>query len=125
MNKENYAPVVLVALLFGLFVAVNGYAEEVHFSIPRGTTLNNRDWNSDNHPLEAKVGDTLVITNEDDDPHELHALGRPCEHGEPIKPGASWSGTLLTTYNSRDEADPIRDHYHSGQKFWLIVMPKP
>ena len=98
-------------------------ADVVQFRIEANTSKEQRDWNKKESPLVAKVGDTLIIHNDDDDTHQLHALGVPCEHGDPILPGQSWTCILKGPYDSRNESDPIRDHKYYEQKFWLVVLP--
>lgn len=110
-------------VVMGFLLALDANAETVTFTIPPGTTETLSDWNDPADPLHAKVGDTLVVINGDSKPHQLHTNDRPCDHGELIPPGGSWACVLTAPYDSREDDDPIRDHIHSGSKFWLVVKP--
>jgi hypothetical protein len=106
-----------------LMAGGTAWAATVEYTIPAGTADGLKDWNSKAAPLAAKVGDTLVIKNGDSQPHQLHTNGAPCEHGELMQPGESWSCKLEAPYDSRKDGDPIRDHLNYDLKFWLVVTP--
>jgi hypothetical protein len=97
----------------------------IHFTIQEGTKDFLMDWNDPEDPVIAYVGDTLVITNEDNQRHQLHTYGRrPCEHGRVMEPyGGTWSCVLSQEYNAFEEQSPTRDHFNSSLKFWIIVLP--
>lgn len=102
-------------------MSFSAFADIVQYTIPAGTADNLQDWNDRNNPLFAKVGDTLIITNGDNQPHQLHTDGAPCAHGDLMQPGESWQCVLTKPYDSRNEQNPIRDHLNYDLKFWLVV----
>jgi hypothetical protein len=110
--------------ILGLGLTLSSQAAEVKFIIPPGTAAQNSHWNSELEPLEVQVGDTLIIINGDSEPHRLHSLGVPCEHGEEIAPGHYEVCQVKGPYDSRLVQDPIHDHMNPEQIFWLVVNPK-
>lgn len=108
-----------------LFASTSAFSKEIIFEIPAGTKDNLQDWNDQENPLLAEVGDTLIIKNLDSAPHQLHTDGRPCGHGEVIEAdGGTWSCVLEKEYNALEENEPTRDHFNYDLKFWIVVVPK-
>ncbi|MBY0384496.1 hypothetical protein K2X05_04990 [bacterium] len=111
--------------LFSLVISSNAWSKNILFQIPKGTHDLLQDWNDPQNPLRAEVGDTLTIVNLDNQPHQLHTDGRPCDHGDLMEPGQSWSCVLEHEYNALEEEKPTRDHLNYDLKFWIIVTAKP
>ena len=109
---------IIQALLLSL--SCDLFAKDVVFVIKEGTYETESDWNSQEDPVLAEVGDTLIIVNEDTQKARLHTDGRPCPHGEVIEPGDSWSCVLTEAYNAFEEDKPTRDHF-TYASFWIVV----
>jgi hypothetical protein len=58
---------------------------DVPFSIVAGT--GNKPWNTADNPIRAKIGQRIMITNNDTVVHRMHTGGKPCPHGANIQPG--------------------------------------
>lgn len=72
--------------------------------------------------VNASVGDTLRIVNDDSVPHRLHTNGAPFPHPvESITPGQSQDFVLQTPFDP-GISQPLCDH-DSGQTaaFWIVV----
>ena len=94
----------------------------VEFHIPAGTGSN--PWNTLAAPVEAHVGDTLRIVNDDSVAHLVHASGRPFPHqsvaGPGITPGQFVDFPILTTYDPLIDL-PVTDHLHGGRFFIRVT----
>jgi hypothetical protein len=76
--------------------------------------------------VEARVGDTLRIVNDDSVPHRLHTTGRPFPHpANDIFPGQSVDLLLTGTYDL-DTDGPLVDHAQSplSSLFWIHVVAR-
>jgi len=96
----------------------------VDFVIPDGTGTN--PWNTAGTAVMVHVGDTLNIHNMDSSsghPHELHADGKPCNHGSGTIPvGGMYTCKVAAGYNPN--VDPLYDHtVGTSAKFNLVVEP--
>jgi len=60
---------------------------DVAFAIPLGT--GSKPWNAIGTPIRAKVGQKIVMTNNDTVTHRMHTGGKPCPYGANILPGQS------------------------------------
>jgi negative regulator of replication initiation len=92
----------------------------VEFHIPAGTGTN--PWNTREQAVNASVGDTLRIVNDDSVSHRLHTNGAPFPHpAESITPGQSQDFVLQTPFDPGIN-QPLYDH-DSGQTaaFWIVV----
>lgn len=114
-----------LCFLFVLLFTNLAWSKNIVFQIPKGTHDLLQDWNDQKNPLRAEVGDTLTIVNSDNHPHQLHTDGRPCDHGDLMQPGQSWSCVLEHEYNALEEEKPTRDHLNYDLRFWIIVTAKP
>ncbi len=121
--KKSFLSVLLSGTLFSsLMLPSAAIAKEINFEIAPGTADELLDWNDKENPLVADVGDVLIVTNLDSEPHQLHTDGRPCGHGDRIEPnGGTWSCVLEKPYNALLEESPTRDHYNYDLGFWIIV----
>jgi hypothetical protein len=91
----------------------------VEFRIPRGT--GGGPWNTIEHPVIARVGDTLRLVNDDAVPHRLDtAAGVPFDHpSDSIPPGGSADFVLRLMDPTQG---PLHDHnFGPGATFFLIV----
>jgi predicted CopG family antitoxin len=92
----------------------------VEFHIPAGTGTN--PWNTREQAVNASVGGTLRIVNDDSVPHRLHTNGAPFPHpvGD-ISPGQSQDFVLQTPFDPGVN-QPLYDH-NSGPTaaFWIVV----
>jgi negative regulator of replication initiation len=87
------------------------------FHIPPGT--GNQPWNTAATAVQAAVGDTLRIVNDDAIAHRLHTGGNPFPHQDSdIAPGQSADFVLQTPF----EGQPLYDHNAGpGALFWITV----
>jgi predicted CopG family antitoxin len=94
-------------------------ANVVEFHIPAGTGGN--AWNTLDHAVQAKVGDTLRLVNDDSVPHRLHTDGSPFAHAEDsVAPGGSANYLLQSAFDSADH--PLYDHnFGQTARFWIRV----
>ena len=85
----------------------------------------NSIWNDGSSMVVARVGDTLRIVNDDNQPHRFHTAGRPFPHpGSDIFPGQTADFVLQTTYDP-DAEGPIVDHQLGPQAvLWIRVDPR-
>jgi SeqA protein N-terminal domain len=93
----------------------------VIFHIPAGTGT--QPWNTAATAVQAKVGDTLRIVNDDSAPHRPHTEGPPFPHpSTDIPPGGGSADFLL----QQEFQGALYDH-DSGQdaKFWITVQQAP
>jgi negative regulator of replication initiation len=91
----------------------------VVFHITAGTGT--QPWNTAATAVQAKVGDTLRIVNDDNAPHRLHTDGNPFPHqANDIAPGQSVDILLQTAF----QGQPLYDHDAGpGAQFWITVRP--
>lgn len=82
--------------------------KELH--IPAGT--GNKAWNTRGTPMVARVGDTIRIFNDDTTTHRLHTNGRPCQHGNDIRPGQSSDCVVQSQFDGE-----LYDHNTNGAVF--------
>jgi len=94
----------------------------VEFHIPRG--VGQGAWNTREQPVEAAVGDTLRIVNDDSVPRRLHTTGRPFPHpAEDIPPGQVGEFLLQTPFDPAKN-EFLQDHVHGPTApFWIHVRP--
>ena len=83
----------------------------VEFRIKKGTGAG--AWNTQATEVVAKVGQPFTIHNDDDQVHQWHTNGTPCDHGNEIQPGQSETCTPSAAYND----GPLYDHNTRGQFF--------
>ena len=76
----------------------NGGMADVNFSIPAGTGSN--PWNTAANPIKAKIGQKIIIKNDDTVVHRMHTNGSPCPHGANINPGQSAVCVVNSVFNS-------------------------
>lgn len=70
---------------------------DVNFSIPPGTGSNS--WNTPENPIRARVGQRIVIKNDDSVVHRMHTNGTPCPHGSNINPGQTGVCVVNSVFN--------------------------
>lgn len=83
----------------------------VEFRIRSGT--GSGTWNTQNAPVNLKVGQILRIINEDTIRHRLHTDGAPCPHGNDIPPGGSEDCVISRPFTSGN----LYDHNNLGRFF--------
>jgi len=95
-------------------------AKSVVFHIPAGTGI--QPWNTRERIIDAVVGDTLLLVNDDSVPHRLHTTGIPFPHpGTDIMPGQT-AGFVLQAPFDPGPSQPLHDHAAGpNAQFWIIV----
>lgn len=97
----------LVLSVLGLIHLTNAQAAVIDFHIALGT--GGGPWNTPQTTVEARVGDTVRIINDDSIDHLMHTFGRPCPHQQNIsKPGDTYECEIATTVDPR--IDTLYDH---------------
>jgi negative regulator of replication initiation len=94
----------------------------IQFHIPAGT--GGRPWNSPENAINARVGDTLRIVNDDAVPHRLHTAGVPFPHPESgILPGQKADFFLEAPFGGPGSA--LQDHdFGPEAAFFVMVLPR-
>jgi hypothetical protein len=111
--KKPTLPLLSALALFGGLAQ----AQILDFHIAKGT--GNKPWNTPATVVQARVGDTVRIHNDDTISHQLHTFGRPCDHQpEPSAPGEFFDCDIATPVDPR--IDTLYDH-NAGQtaRFYL------
>jgi hypothetical protein len=87
------------------------------FSIPAGT--GNGPWNSPSNPILGKVGQPIVITNNDSVQHQLHNEPRffGCQHGNIIRANGGQERTCVPTKPFTGE---LYDHNTRGKVYFRV-----
>lgn len=90
----------------------------VTFHIPAGTGT--QAWNAVKTALQAKVGDTFRLVNDDAVPHRLHTNGAPFLHpANDIPPGQSADFVLERAFRG----EPLFDHAAGlNAQFFITVL---
>lgn len=83
---------------------------DVVFRIKAGT--GNGAWNTKATEVIVPLGQRLTIYNDDTVVHQLHTNGAPCQHGEPIAPGAS---AVCVASQPFAGEPPLYDHGTEGR----------
>jgi hypothetical protein len=93
----------------------------VEFHIPRAVGAG--PWNTREQMIQARVGDTLRLVNDDTVPRRLHTSGSPFPHPDAdIMPGQAEDLLLLTPFDPGLN-QPLHDHVHGvGAQFWITVQ---
>jgi hypothetical protein len=93
----------------------------VEFHIPAGTA--GRAWNTREVAVDAMVGDTLRIVNNDSVPHRLHTTGAPFPHPDnDILPEQSMDFVLTAPFDPAADG-PLHDHgFGTDAQFWIHVQ---
>lgn len=90
---------------------------DVQFTIPAGTGKNS--WNTVDNPIQAKVGQKIVITNADSVAHRMHTGGTPCPHGANILPGQTGVCIVNAVFNGN-----VYDHNNgTASKIYIVTTP--
>lgn len=90
----------------------SGDERVVEFRIKPGT--GSGAWNTQDAPVNLKVGQVLRIINDDTIRHRLHTDGAPCPHGNNIAPGQSEDCVISRPFNGGN----LYDHNNLG-KFYI------
>jgi len=98
----------------------DGQPGVVEFHIPRGVAAG--PWNTREQMIQARVGDTLRLVNDDTVPRRLHTSGSPFPHPDAdIMPGQAEDLVLLTPFDPGIN-QPLHDHVHGlAAQFWITV----
>jgi hypothetical protein len=83
----------------------------IEFRIKAGT--GDGAWNTAESQIEAKVGQTVRIINDDTVKHRFHTNGAPCPHGNDIQPGKSEDCVISKIYTG----SPLYDHNTLGKVY--------
>lgn len=111
----------LLISIWGLLSFHVAFAETVEFRIPMGT--GDKSWNSPEKPVEARLGDTLRIINDDSVDHQLHiTAGAPCAHGDNMKPGESWECVIKKEYNFETDFKMYDHHRGESARFYFRTI---
>src|SRR4051812_46749055 len=90
-----------------MLLAGSAPASVIDFHIPLGT--GSQPWNTPQTAVQARIGDTVRIINDDSIEHRLHTFDRPCPHqGAPSQPGETYECEIATTADPR--IDTLYDH---------------
>jgi plastocyanin len=91
------------------------------FKIKDGTSAS--DWNTEATTVEAQVGDTLRIVNNDMMAHRPHTDGDPFPNpSKSIPAGGSADYELTTAYDSNDEHTLYCAIHGPSSQFWIDVV---
>lgn len=107
----------LALSLMALVGTTAARAAVIDFHIPLGT--GSGPWNTMATVVEARIGDTVRIINDDNIDHLMHTFGRPCPHPETAsKPGEVYECEISTTADPR--VDTLYDHnFGIKSRFYL------
>jgi hypothetical protein len=89
----------------------NSETRIIEFRIKAGT--GSGAWNNSETQINAKVGQTVRIINDDNVKHRFHTNGAPCPHGNDIQPGKSEDCIIGKTYTG----SPLYDHNTLGKVY--------
>lgn len=107
----------LALSVIGLIFGGAARAAIIDFHIPLGT--GSGPWNTMATVVEARIGDTVRIINDDTIEHLMHTFDRPCPHQPvPSKPGDVYECEISTTADPR--IDTLYDHnFGIKSRFYL------
>jgi len=93
----------------------------VTFGIAPGTGAN--PWNTAGTMITGKVGQQLVITNNDTVAHRLHTGGKPCPHQQGnIAPGGSFTCDLAAAIDPGAANPTTYDHIAGNSAFFFLKV---
>ncbi len=97
----------MIMSLLALAGSLSAHGALIDFHIPLGT--GSGPWNTPQTAVEARIGDTVRIINDDTVEHLMHTFGRPCPHQpNPSKTGDAYECEITTAADPR--IDTLYDH---------------